>query len=686
MGLQIDLSDLEIVVIYTLSLSDIAELANVTRSAVSNWRKRYEDFPKGRYSGDHLRFEEKEVVDWLAKKGYSTLDRSHGMALWLRTSSVRNKLSTEDFEDLILGLAVGSKYITEDILLNGSSKHSEDPIPKAAQEKFLTLLVEKDILTNEAAEFLRDNRRYFVKNDLVAYLAEIEPNQLAKTIDYVLARSAKLQKKLGADYGFIGSNTSKLLSSLALNSSGRILDPACGIGNVLISIGIKEKYKRIVGIDVNERALRIAKNRAILYGVEAEFLQPTDVLQSEPLPNELFDVVVAEPPFAMRWDSAIAITDSRYKYGIPPKSNSEFAWLQVVISKLSDKGRGYVLTPLGPLYRASNERSIRQQLLIHNKVAAIVELPGKILPNTSIPLALWVLDSENTTGEVLFVDASQESDFIKTVPAFLTNNIYNSAKSKIPSRSVSIKEILQTDETLNLLPSKWISREEINYKNVVSNFDDAVSNLETGLTNLAKLSPTIPQIESKTISQKHTFRSLIDEAFIEINPLRRAKFDDYEESVRPSVISSSRLREEYWPQILENFQISNEPGTTIPGDILITKKNRKIHSVVDSHGGHFVDNFIDVIRIRNQEIINPYFLALQITGSWNESNFSSNLIPRLLLNDLEVSLPSKSFQDSFVQKIWDLHLIKAEGLKLISAIDEITKSSLEAIHYEEEGN
>src|SRR5699024_1001329 len=128
----------------------------------------------------------------------------------------------------------------------------------------------------------------------------------------------------------------------------------------------------------------------------------------DPDPDLRADVVIAEPPFNLRLDYDLRLTDPRFVFGVPPARNADTAWLQHAIAHLTDTGRAFVITAHGALFRGGAEERLRTELLRQGCVETIVGLPGGMSAYTSIPLALWVLRRPNNEqSDVLLIDASE---------------------------------------------------------------------------------------------------------------------------------------------------------------------------------------------------------------------------------------------------------------------------------------
>lgn len=128
------------------------------------------------------------------------------------------------------------------------------------------------------------------------------------------------------------------------------------------------------------------------------------------------DFILANPPFNdSDWSGELLKSDGRWKYGVPPAGNANFAWLQHMIYHLSPKGVMACVLANGSLSsQSSNEGEIRKQLIEQNLVDCIVGLPKQLFYNTGIPACIWFISRKRIgngdrkrTGEILFIDANE---------------------------------------------------------------------------------------------------------------------------------------------------------------------------------------------------------------------------------------------------------------------------------------
>jgi type I restriction enzyme M protein len=126
------------------------------------------------------------------------------------------------------------------------------------------------------------------------------------------------------------------------------------------------------------------------------------------------DFILANPPFNdSDWGGDLLQDDVRWKFGVPPKNNANFAWVQHFIHHLSPTGMaGFVLANGSMASNTSGEGEIRKNIVEADLVDCMVALPPQLFYNTMIPACLWFASrdkknhkSRNRREHVLFIDA-----------------------------------------------------------------------------------------------------------------------------------------------------------------------------------------------------------------------------------------------------------------------------------------
>lgn len=204
--------------------------------------------------------------------------------------------------------------------------------------------------------------------------------------------------------------------------SGRVYDPAAGSGGMFVESqkfveahGGNRSDISVYGQEFTDTTWKLAKMNLALRGIEADFgPKSADSFTEDLHPDLRADYIIANPPFNVSdwWDAKLE-SDPRWKYGVPPQGNANFAWVQHFIHHLSPRGTaGFVLANGSLSSKTSGEGEIRRKLVEADLVDCIVALPEKLFFNTGIPVALWFVSKDRhgnghrkREGEVLFIDA-----------------------------------------------------------------------------------------------------------------------------------------------------------------------------------------------------------------------------------------------------------------------------------------
>lgn len=203
-----------------------------------------------------------------------------------------------------------------------------------------------------------------------------------------------------------------------------LYDPAMGSGSLLLTTasymknaGVRGAIK-YYGQEIITTTYNLGRMNLMMHGVDYNDinLHNADTLNSD-WPDgvvdgidspRMFDAVMANPPYSLKWDNQDREDDPRFKFGVAPKSKADYAFLLHGLFHLKADGKMAIVLPHGVLFRGAAEGKIRKQLLDNHDISAIIGLPANIFTNTSIPTIIMVLEKNRKNGDVLFIDASKD--------------------------------------------------------------------------------------------------------------------------------------------------------------------------------------------------------------------------------------------------------------------------------------
>jgi type I restriction enzyme M protein len=244
---------------------------------------------------------------------------------------------------------------------------------------------------------------------------------LGEIYEYFIGMFADAEGKRGGEF-FTPKSIVELLVHMLEPYKGRIYDPCCGSGGMFSHSEkfVEEHAGRIGDIAVygqesNDATYKLARMNMAIRGIDAD-IRYGDTLHSDQHKDLKADFIIANPPFNISdWGAELLKDDVRWKYGVPPSGNANFAWVQHFIHHLSSKGTaGFVLANGSMSSQSSGEGDIRKRVIEADLVDAIVALPSQLFFNTGIPACLWFIsrDRANRKGKVLFIDAREQGEMI----------------------------------------------------------------------------------------------------------------------------------------------------------------------------------------------------------------------------------------------------------------------------------
>ncbi|MDT0329191.1 N-6 DNA methylase [Nocardiopsis lambiniae] len=330
-----------------VTAADIARLAGVTRAAVSNWRRRHDDFPSP-----------------VGGTPSSPLFSLSGVRAWLET---QNKGVEESTEVRLWHTLRGD--------------HPGRMLPALADTVGYLLDGDRGGLGDEAVRLVEE------------MASESSPSEVSRALT---ERFLNAGERAGAPSG----STMRLVRALAALTDATatsVFDPACGTGALLFGVGASGAGR--TGQDIDPDAARLVRARSELeHGIEAD-IRVGDALRSDRWEGHRARLVVCDPPPATTdWGREELLMDPRWELAVPPRAENELAWLQHAYAHTEPGGQAAVVLSTSCAYRRTGRRT-RAELVRRGLLTDVVALPAGLAAAHAQPVHLWLLKRPTGTGD-----------------------------------------------------------------------------------------------------------------------------------------------------------------------------------------------------------------------------------------------------------------------------------------------
>ena len=242
-----------------------------------------------------------------------------------------------------------------------------------------------------------------------------EKDMLGRVYEYFLGQFASKDGQKGGEF-YTPACIVKTMVEMIEPYSGRVYDPACGSGGMFVqSLKFIENHQgnvrniSIYGQEKNPTTWKLAKMNLAIRSIDGDLGKFAADTFHEDLHKDLkADFILANPPFNISdWGQEKLLDDYRWKYGVPPKGNANYAWLQHMISKLSVNGKAAIVLANGSLTGGGQEAEIRKNLIENDLVDCIIAMPSNLFYTVTISCSVWVLNrNKKQKGKTLFINAS----------------------------------------------------------------------------------------------------------------------------------------------------------------------------------------------------------------------------------------------------------------------------------------
>ena len=435
----------------TLTASGIARLANVGRAAVSNWRRRYADFPApvgGTPTSPS--FNAREVEDWLRRQGKLHQSTTEQWA-WRHIEGYQPAAQIGDV------LCIAGAYLFARSVRPAESTALLTPKQLAGQLR----AVDRGLATLVGA-LLPDRW----EQQLTTLLHTID--QLAREQDPETAFEYLHSRYVSSAQSMSGlASTPDPVAEVMVGVAGpgaRVLDFTCGTGSIL-RLAADRAGVAVFAQEIKPQYALIALLRLWFVHRRNEPSPPPvlhvgDSLLADAFADLRADVVVANFPFGIHdWGHDQLVYDPRWIYGMPPRTEPELAWVQHALAHLAPGGTCVVLMPPAAAVRPAGRR-IRAELVRRGALRAVVALPVGLMPPAGIGLHIWVLTQPDErrppVDRLLFVNAAASDRPLAELVETAWHDYRSGRLTDVPrvQRSVPAMEIL--DDQVDVTPQRHL--------------------------------------------------------------------------------------------------------------------------------------------------------------------------------------------------------------------------------------
>ena len=343
----------------------------------------------------------------------------------------------------------------------------------------------KDILPKNYSRSDLDKRRLGNVVDLFTNIKMIEHGSdkdiLGRTYEYCLSKFAELEGKRAGEF-FTPSCVVRTLVEVLQPFNGRVYDPCCGSGGMFVQSADFVSHHSgninnlsIFGQYANPTTRKMALMNLAIHGIEADLGgYNADTFHNDLHKTLKADFILANPPFNLSdWNDGSLNDDPRWKYGLPPSGNANFAWLQHMIHHLSPNGKiGMVLANGSLSSQSGGEGDIRRKIVEDDLVEGIIAMPTQLFYTTQIPVSLWFISrNKKQKGKTLFIDARNmgtmvnrrlremtSEDIAKIAATFVAFDEGTLEDAKGYCAAVSTEDIAKQDYILT--PGRYVGIEE----------------------------------------------------------------------------------------------------------------------------------------------------------------------------------------------------------------------------------
>ncbi|MFC5748813.1 N-6 DNA methylase [Actinomadura rugatobispora] len=668
-----------------LTAAEISRLAGVTRATVSNWRRRHPDFPQPSGGTEASpSYDRRRIEAWLAARGR------------LPARSSRDDLRAH--------------------------LHGRTPCEAGAVALFTAHLAGLDARKRAQTATLDDDELTAMYTQAVSSTGpggsghvDVPATLLRSAADVTheegpLAVFDVLEEHTDAPLGIRGTHLTPevladLMAGLATSGGPRVrsvLDPACGSGRLLAATAAAltpgagvhgQEYRPVTAAQAKTRLAETAPKVSV-------DVRTGDSLRHDAFPGLHVDAVVCNPPYGDRdWGHDELALDTRWAYGVPPRSEPELAWVQHALAHLAEGGHAVLLLPPATASRSSGRR-IRAELLRQGALCAIIALPPGLAVPHHIGLHLWILRRSEAgrpgQDRVLLMDASDEAaadepsgqgrtsdtgrlhaTVLSTWQAFVAPTEF----TEVPGTARAVPTIDLLDDLVDLSPARHVRTAPMVTPDAalrdVLELAERLKADVAALTEASEIGPLASAGEASRTWRSATVADLARGGALAVHRGTRAASADTpptDLADRPVLRARDLLGGTRAGGDTRETRLA-DPVVIEAGDVLITQvvgpQGVATRVAGDDDAGCLLGNGVFLLR-PDPARLNPWFLAGFVSAPDNVSQATTgSSTHQLVASRLRVPLLPLDEQTAYGQAFRKLHDLRASARNAATCADEM---------------
>jgi len=626
-----------------VTLTELAGHLGKSSQVISNWRRRYPDFPQPIIEdSESPLYDLTAVQNWQAAR---MLERSPHR-------SNQSDLSREYYAAILLQLAYKKVGATSDSPWE-SVLNLETKMPPHIL-----------VIVKSLAENLQTPMSQLW--DQIRTLADLDQIDALKGDLYKVINSKSIMAGAISNLELID-----LIKELHSDQKTpvKIYDPAAGLSHGLLNFNYS-KSTQLFGQEIYQSTADLAQLLAWIMDQELT-IAVGDTLQEDQLVDVKADLVICEPPFGMRTGPRLRHKD--WPFG-DIGTNADLAWLQIVVEHLAEDGTGYMLLPSGALARTAREEvNIRRKLVSSNCLEAVIALPP-ISSATRLPVSLIVVRAPGARPKMdgaLMIDISDQKSWNLKSVVKISKHLHDFRKGKevnIPGTAYVAKTRELMDDQVSWVPALYLARSlsggadrtlEISESQELNYLEENLSKMQMQLKEITTKASVI-----KFSNQQTTLGDLERKKLISIirgsrrlNPGPQNSFHETSAADTVDVISAVDIRRSGKLTATKSIKVKELPNPTIskPNDILVARIG-ELRAKIDVDGGHVILSPVQIIRAT--ENIDPNIIVSALNSSLARKLSIGSGIGRIEIEHIPLPAQVSTEDRSLVELMISLNVLQ----------------------------